>query len=158
MPKQLDANQLMEFAARALSARALSVAEMREKLKSRAVRAGDVEDVVKRLKNAGYLNDQRFAESYATWRRDDGGYGKSRVLRDLFARRVAPAVAKEAVEKAYGQVDEIAMIERFVARKCKGVKNLASAYRKLRAAGFSSGNSLRVLKMDLSFEEDEEEQ
>jgi regulatory protein len=47
------------------------------------------------------------------------------------------------------------MIERFLARKYRGKdlgallkeqKNLASAYRKLRQAGFSTGPSIRVLK------------
>lgn len=155
MPKPLDANQLMEFAARALSARALSIGEMREKLKRRAAKQGDVDDVLKRLKTAGFLDDQRFAESYAGWRRDDGGYGKARVFRDLMTRRVAPEIAKKASEKAFQEVDEIAMIEQFVKRKCKSVKNLASAYRKLRMAGFSSGNSLRVLKMDETIAEDD---
>ena len=55
----------MAFAARALSTRALTVSELREKLKRRAGEASDVEDVLARLKEAGYLNDQRFAESYA---------------------------------------------------------------------------------------------
>jgi regulatory protein len=145
----------MTFAARALSARALTVSELRERLKRRAIDPADVDQVLARLKEAGYLNDQRFSESYANWRRDDGGFGKTRVLRDLMARRVAPAVAKQAAEAAYKGADEVAMIESFLARKYRGKdlgallkeeKNLASAYRKLRTSGFSTGNSIRVLK------------
>jgi hypothetical protein len=49
----------------------------------------------------------------------------------------------------------VALIEAFLRRKYRSVtldvflaepKNLASAYRRLRLAGFASGNSLRVLK------------
>jgi regulatory protein len=154
-PKPLDQNGLMAFAARALSARALTISELREKLKRRAAEASDVDEVLARLKESGYLNDQRFADSYASWRRDDGGFGKTRVLRDLMARRVAPAVAKQAAEAAYQGADEVAMIEKFLARKYRGKdlgallkeeKHLASAYRKLRTSGFSTGNSIRVLK------------
>jgi regulatory protein len=81
--------------------------------------------------------------------------GKTRVLRDLMARHVAPAVAKEAVDAAFEGVDETAMIEAFLKRKYRGKdlgvrlreqKELASAFRKLRGAGFSTGNSIRVLK------------
>src|SRR5580698_8274814 len=149
MPKPLDRNGLMTFAAQALSARALTISELREKLKRRAAEASDVDEVLARLKESGYLNDQRFADSYASWRRDDGGFGKTRVLRDLMARRVAPAVAKKASEKAFEGADEIAMIERFLERKYRGKdlgallkeeKNLAAAYRKLRLSGFSTGN------------------
>jgi regulatory protein len=155
MPKPLDRNGLMNFAAQALSARALTVSELREKLKRRAAEPSDIDEVLARLKESGYLNDQRFSESYAGWRRDDGGFGKTRVLRDLLARRVAPAIAKQAAETAFEGADEVAMIEAFLKRKYRGKdlgallqeeKHLASAYRKLRLAGFSTGNSIRVLK------------
>jgi len=145
----------MNYAARALSGRALTSSELREKLRRRAERKEDVDGVISRLKDAGYLNDKRFAESFANWRRDNAGFGKTRVVRDLMARRVAPALAKQAADKAYQESDEIAMIEHFLARKYRGKdlktmlceeKHLASAYRKLRGAGFSSGNSIRVLK------------
>src|SRR6202161_3654210 len=170
MPKPLDANGLMNFAAQALSAPALSIAELREKLKRRAADPADIDPVLARLKESGYLNDQRFAESYASWRRDDGGFGKTRVLRDLMARRVAPAVAKQAAEAAFEGADEVAMIEAFLKRKYRGKdlgallkeeKHLASAYRKLRTAGFSTGNSIKVLKLYAAqaelLEESEEE-
>ena len=145
----------MAYAARALSARAQTVSELRQKLRRRAARAGDVPEVLETLKRLGYVNDQRFAESFASWRRENLGLGKTRVVRDLLARRVAPAVAQKAAEQAYAGADETAMIEQFLARKYRGrnlsallreEKNLASAYRKLRTAGFSAGNSIRVLK------------
>jgi len=101
------------------------------------------------------LNDRKFADSFAQWRRENQGLGQARVMRDLMARRVAPAVAKQAVQAAYSNADEMALIETFLARKYRGKdlghllaeeKNLASAYRKLRTAGFSLGNSIRALK------------
>jgi regulatory protein len=145
----------MNYAAQALSARALTISELREKLKRRAAEPADVDEVIARLKENGYLNDQRFAASYASWRRDDGGFGKTRVMRDLMARRVAPAVARAASEAAFEGADEVAMIERFLERKYRGKdlgallkeeKHLASAYRKLRMSGFSTANSIKVLK------------
>jgi regulatory protein len=154
-PKPLDVEGLMNYAARALSARAYTVSELKTRLKKRAARAEDVEAVLGRLKDAGVVNDRRFAGSFAEWRRESQGMGKTRVMRDLMARRVAPAVAKEAVEAAFEGVDETAMIEAFLKRKYRGKdlgtllqdqKHLASAFRKLRGAGFSTGNSIRVLK------------
>jgi len=124
-------------------------------LKRRAAHGEDVDQVLSRLKDAGYLNDKRFAESFANWRRDNAGFGKSRVVHDLMARRVAPALAKQAAETAYRESDEISMIEQFLERKFRGKnlgvflteeKHLASVYRRLRGAGFSSGNSIKVLK------------
>src|SRR5258708_39854785 len=95
-PKPLDREGLMKYAARLLSARAQTISELRDKLKRRAAQAGDVDQVLARLKQMGYLNDQRFAEGFASWRRDHEGLGKTRVMRDLMARRVAPSGAKTA--------------------------------------------------------------
>jgi regulatory protein len=154
-PKKLNVEGLLGYAARTLAGRAQSSGELREKLKRRAERREDVDEVLSRLKDLGYLNDKRFAESFASWKRENEGVGKTRVLRDLLARRVAPSLAKQTADAAYTQVDETAMIERFLERKYRGKdlgallgeeKNLASAYRKLRTAGFSLGNSVRVLK------------
>lgn len=154
-PRQLDAQDLWEFALRALSARAHSSGELREKLRRRAERAEDVAPILSRLKQSGYLNDQRYAESYSQARLENQGFGKTRVLRDLRKRRVAPAVAEKAVSEAYRGADEVRLIEEFLRRKYRSVpletwlaepKNLAAAYRRLRTAGFSSGNTLRVLK------------
>ena len=78
-----------------------------------------------------------------------------RVMRDLRARRVAPQVAEEAVADAYAEVDESKQIEEYLNRKFRSVnlpeylrepRHLASAFRRLRYAGFSAGNSIRVLK------------
>ena len=154
-PKPLDVEGLMNYAARALSARAYTVSELKTRLKKRAARQDDVDVVLARLKDAGVVNDRRFAGSFAEWRRESQGMGKTRVLRDLMARRGAPAVAKEAVEAAFEGIDEIAMIEAFLKRKYRGKdlgallqeqKELASAFRKLRGAGFSTSNSIKVLK------------
>jgi len=145
----------MAYAARTLASRAQSSSELRQKLQRRAARREDVDEVLGRLKDAGYLNDKRFAESFATWRRENQGLGKTRVVRDLMARRVAPALAKQAADRVYREVDEVAMIEQFLERKYRGKdlgsmlaedKYLASVYRRLRAAGFTTGNSIRVLK------------
>ncbi len=154
-PKPLDLNGLMNYAAQALSARAQSLNEMRTRLKRRAAKQEDVAEVLSRLKQAGLMDDRRFADSFANWRRENQGLGKARVVRDLMVRRVAPAVAKKAVDQAYAEVDETGLIESFLGRKFRGKnlgellrepKQLASAYRKLRLAGFSSGNSIGVLK------------
>lgn len=154
-PKLLEVEELMNYAAQALSARAQSISELRIRLKRRAAAQHDVDEVLSRLKRAGLVDDRRFANSFAGWRKDNQGLGKTRVLRDLLARRVAPAVAREAADSAYQGVDEVALIESFLTRKYRGKdlrtllteqKQLASAFRKLRGAGFSAGNSIRVLK------------
>jgi regulatory protein len=154
-PKPLDQDAMMSYALRALGGRAHSLGEIREKLQRRCLRAEDVDAVITRLKEAGYLNDQQFAQSFATARLENEGFGKMRVLRDLRQHRVAPKLAEQVVQKTFEASDEVQLIENFLARKYRGKslrqflseeKNLASAFRRLQYAGFSAGNSIRVLK------------
>jgi regulatory protein len=154
-PRRLEREALQEYALRALGARAHSVSELAGKLRRRAERDEDVADVLAALKQRGYLDDRAFARFFASSRLENQGFGRSRVLRDLRAKRIAPAVAEQAVKAAYGGVDETRLIEAFLERRYRKVsldaylaepKNMASAYRKLRLAGFSSGSVIRALK------------
>jgi regulatory protein len=153
--KLLEGPQLMDYALRLLSGRAHSLGEIREKLRRRCAQAEDIDTVMTRLKEAGYLNDRQFSESFAKSRLENQGLGKMRVLRDLRQHRVAPKLAQQVVDKTFEDTDEVRLIEEFLARKYRGKqlgtllseeKHLASAYRRLQYAGFSSGNSIRVLK------------
>jgi len=153
--KPLEQAKLLDYALRVLGGRACSTSELREKLRRRAERVGDVDAVLAKLKESGYLDDRRFAENFAAARLENHGLGKMRVLRDLRQRRVSPHLAEQVTERTYESTDETALIEAFLARKFRGKKlstfladdkNLAAAYRRLRYAGFSSGTSIRVWK------------
>src|SRR5581483_8549657 len=153
--KLLDEGALIDYAVRLLSGAAHSSGEIRERLRRKAAALKDVEAVLGRLKDLGYLNDRKFADSWAASRLENEGHGRARVLRDLRQRRVAPKVAEDAVQRAYAGSDETTLIEQFLARKFRSrnlteylaeEKNLASAFRRLRYAGFSAGTSIRVLK------------
>jgi len=154
-PKLFQETELLNYAVRALGGRAHSTGELREKLRRRAERAEDVDAVLAKLKELGYLDDRRFAENYAASRLENQGLGKMRVLRDLRQRRVAPQLAEQVTEKTYQETNEANLIEEFLKRKYRGKKlgeflgeekNLAAAYRRLRYAGFAAGASIRALK------------
>src|SRR5215211_2040578 len=123
-PKKLDAEGLWTYSLKLLGGRALSTGEVRQKLTIRAENEPDIEATLSKLRDYGYLNDTRFAESYATWRRDNQGFGRMRVLRDLRQRRVAPTVADTAVGQVFQNTDETEQIEAFLQRKFRNV-NLA---------------------------------
>ncbi|MCZ2079012.1 MAG: RecX family transcriptional regulator [Bryobacteraceae bacterium] len=154
-PKLLGSEQLLEYGLRLLHARSLSSGELRLRLRRKAEREEDVAPVLARLKEYGYLNDRAFAAGFAASRLENRGFGKARVLRDLRQRRVDPAIAAESVENVYKDTEEEALVAAFLARKFRKIElssylkdpmRLASAYRKLRLAGFSSGASIRVLQ------------
>jgi regulatory protein len=154
-PKLLDAEALWSYALKALAGRAHSTGELREKLRRRAARAGDVDDVLARLKQDGYLDDRRFAENFASARLANDRFGRGRVIQDLRQRRVAPALAEKTVRAVYEDVDEQKLIEEWIRRKYRQApreglfeeeKDLAQAYRRLLRAGFRTDEILRALK------------
>jgi len=71
-PRLLDTDALWTYALKLLGGRAHSTGELREKLRRRAEQASAVEDVMARLKENGYLDDQHFAEGFATARLANG--------------------------------------------------------------------------------------
>ena len=151
----LDDEALWTYALKLLGGRAHSTGELREKLRRRASRLAGVDDILARLKDRGYLNDQRFAENFAASRLANDKLGRTRVVRDLRQRRVAPALAERATRQVYQDVNEEALIEEWIRRKYRlapreGLfredKDLAAAYRRLLHAGFRTGDIVRVLK------------
>ena len=154
-PRLLNAESLCGFALKALGGLAHSTGELREKLRRRAERAADVDDVLARLKEYGYLDDRRFSEGFATARLSNQRLGRTRVIQDLRQRRVAPALAERTVARVYEDVDEEALIEEYIRRKYRmapreglfqEAKDLASAYRRLLHAGFGTAQIVKVLK------------
>jgi regulatory protein len=154
-PRPLDAESLWSYALKALAGRAHSTGELREKLRRRAERVSDIDDIIHRLKENGYLDDRRFAEGFASARLANDRFGQGRVVQDLRARRVAPALAEKTVRQVYEEVDEQALIDEWIRKKYRlapreglfqDEKELASAYRRLLRAGFRTGDIVRALK------------
>jgi len=154
-PKPYDAARLWTYALNALGRRALSEGEIRIRLARRAASPADVDAVIARLSEYGYLDDRRFAEQFTLSRIENQSFGSRRVVRDLRARRVPPPTAAEAVRQAYQDRDEDLLIEQFIERRFRKVdlsayladpSHLASAYRKLLMAGFGGAASIRVLR------------
>ena len=142
-----------DYAVKLLGGCAYATGEMRQKLRRRAARAEDVEATLGRLKEHGYLDDDRFASGYAAARLENGGLGARRVLRDLAGRRVAPATApargwqnlcggQRGGPRGGFPAAEIPRSRR-VARSRKGP---GGSMRRLLRAGFAPDTAMRVLK------------
>jgi len=152
---KLDEKSLWEYALRTLSQRAHSAGEIRQKLVKRAQSVQDIDAVLAKLREYGMVDDRRFSAAFASARLQNDGFGRFRVLNDLRRKRIAPGIAETAVNTAFSGTDEPQLIEQFLKRKYRNIdlrqflqeeKNLASAYRRLRTAGFGSGSAIAVLK------------
>src|ERR1044072_9588395 len=84
-----------------------SVAERRERLlQGKNANKEMVDTVIARLQEYGYLNDERFAFSYASLRVKQRPLGRRRLERDLKLKKVAKGVAEEALQLVYAQTPE----------------------------------------------------
>ncbi len=144
--------RLYETAVRALARRARSSGEIRQLLGRKKATKAQIEEILHRLRENGYLDDARFARHFAAVRVESDLFGKARVRRDLAARRLKPQIADEAVSKAYEGVNETELLRRYIQRKVRVSKPLsrpstiASLYRRLLRAGFSSATIVQELK------------
>ena len=152
---RLAADELYEYAVRILAARTYSTEALRTKLRTRALLPPDVDSAITRLKEVGYLDDARFAESFARYKAEGAGLGRQRVLSDLRGQRIPPKVAEQAVEQVFAGKNEADLIEAYIERRLPALREgvpvddqklLARAFNRLRRAGFSSAASLSALK------------
>ena len=154
-PTLLAVEALYEYAVGALGRRSLTAVELRSRLQRRAAHEEDVEEVVGRLADVGYLDDANLAESYSRFRRQYEALGPKRVLRELERRGVDAGVAEGAVEQAYQDVDEAQLIRAHLRRKLgknyrerpvTDPKHIARLYRGLIRAGFASDKIVEALQ------------
>jgi len=149
-PPTTDA--LYQIAVRSLARRARSTAEVRTLLLRRKGTQADVEVAIQRLRDHGYLDDAHFASSFVASRIANDLHGRVRVRRDLAARRVHPAVAEEAVGRAFDALDEAKLLRQHLRRKVRFTKPLdkpssvQALYRRLLRAGFRSDTIVGELK------------
>lgn len=145
-------DMLYEAAVKALGRSARSTAEIRSVLEKRKASKTEIESVLRRLRENGYLDDARFARWFVSARLENDLQGRRRVLQDLERRGVSPEIAREAVGRGFQEVEESELLRRHIARKLHPSRPFSkpsaavSMHRRLLRAGFASDTIVRELK------------
>ena len=144
-PRKIEGeDEIYNAALRALMRRAHSIHEMKEQLGRRAEDKEAVAAVIARLRERGYLDDARFARDFARQHAQARHQGRFRVARELRARGVPDAHIEAALESVFAENNEAESVRERIRRKLAHARGplddrkLASLYRSLIAAGFSS--------------------
>jgi len=112
--------RVFQRAAKLLGARQRSVEELRERLlTSRGATKANVEEVIARLREYGYLDDAKFAQSYASLRLRERPLGRRRLERDLLIKKVDRQTAGMALDEIFGATPEEELIERAIAKRIR---------------------------------------
>jgi regulatory protein len=91
----VERRNAVEAALAALNRRARSVAELRSWLAERDFSAVDVDEAIATLRQAGELDDARYARLFAEDKRHLSGWGGERIAQALIERGVDRALAEE---------------------------------------------------------------
>jgi regulatory protein len=148
-------SELYQYAIGALARRMRSVAELKRLLRNRVDMETEIgrtliELVTRRLKDQGYLNDQKYAAAYSAFRRDNEKFGRRRVITDLKAKGVVGDVLEKAVASSFAGVDEEEQAREYLRRKRlrqpQNQNQAARIFRQLMRAGFGSKTIFKILR------------
>ncbi len=122
--------------------------EVRTKLISLKVYGDDLEEIISQLITDGFLNEERFAKSYARGKFRISRWGRTKILYGLRSKKVADY----CIQKGLQEIDEeeyIAVLDDLIGKKLKGESSF-EAKRKvvasLQGKGFEQGLILERMK------------
>jgi regulatory protein len=112
--------RVFQRAGKLLAAKARSVEELRERLlEGRGATEQIVDTVIERLRDYGYLNDARYAQSYASLRVQQRPIGRQRLERDLRMKKIDKQTVDAALDLVYEEKPEAELIESAIAKRIR---------------------------------------
>ena len=112
--------RVFQRAGKLLAAKARSVEELRERLlEGRGATKATVEEVIGRLREYGYLDDARFAQSYASLRVQQRPIGRQRLQRDLWLKKIDKQTADAALDQVFEATPEEGLIDRAIEKRVR---------------------------------------
>jgi regulatory protein len=110
----------MQRAVKLLAAKPRSVGELRERLLEKEWTNEEIVDsVLAKLSEYGYLNDERFAFSYASFQVRQRPVGRQRLERALKLKKVDKETADEALKLVFEETPEEELIERAIEKRVR---------------------------------------
>ncbi|HYE14881.1 MAG TPA: regulatory protein RecX [Pyrinomonadaceae bacterium] len=143
----------LQRAVKLLAAKPRSVAELRERLLEKEWADEEAADyALMKLKEYGYLDDDRFAFGFASYRVRQKPVGRQRLARDLQTKKVSKETADAALELVYQETPEEELIERAIEKRArlrgrpKTRQETKSLYDHLLRLGFSYDLIMRKVR------------
>lgn len=106
-------------AVKLLAAKPRSIAELRERLSERSTSKAIVDTVIERLREYGYLDDERYALSYASAKLRQQPIGRRRLKQNLAMKQVDRTVADGVLDQVFTETSEEELIDQAVAKRTR---------------------------------------
>jgi regulatory protein len=117
-PEELRA-RTFQRAAKLLAAKPRSIEELRERLAERCPNKEIVETVIARLREYGYLDDERYALAFASSKVRQQPVGRRRLKQSLAMQKVDRAVVDEALDQVFAETPENELIDRAIEKRVR---------------------------------------
>ncbi len=114
-----EKNLALQFAMKLIGLRRRSVFEIEKRLQQKSYPCDIIDQVVKELKGFGYLNDEKFAESYVSDRINFRPCGRQLLIKELRERGVEESVAENKINELLDSEKEMALAEKMLIKKMK---------------------------------------
>ena len=134
-----------------LARRELSEAQVRQRLARRQHDADAIDAAIERLRAERAIDDARVAEAIARTETSIRRRGKLRVRMQIERAGIGKAIAKQAIDAVFDNIDDDALMEASLQKRLRGRETIADdrefqrLYRYLAAQGFESDRILRLL-------------
>ena len=110
----------VQRAVKLLAAKPRSIEELRERLLEKAwTNEEAVDAAINKLKEYGYLDDERYAVGFASFRVRQRPVGRQRLARDLQMKKVGRETADAALDLVYQETPEELLIERAIEKRVR---------------------------------------
>jgi regulatory protein len=106
-------------AVKLLAAKPRSIAELRERLAERCSSETVIETVIARLREYGYLDDERYALGYASSKVRQQPIGRRRLELSLDRKKVDRAIAGEALDQVFAETPEEELLDRALEKRIR---------------------------------------
>ena len=142
----------LSVALRMLARRPYSIAEMRRALERKFGAAEPVAAAIARLRELGLLDDQKFAEQYASSLARNRSFGRRRIERELKAKLVDYRHIGPALDHAFEGGSERTVLERALDKKLRRLRlpltrsKLYALCQSLVRLGFRSDDIMKMVR------------
>jgi regulatory protein len=110
---------LYQLALRALTRRDHSASELRGKLLKAAGNPPQIEILLQKLREKGYLDDRKFAVHYIRNRISQKALGRTRLIMELRARGIADSLAEPLLDEFFPAQSEVQLLEIALQKKLR---------------------------------------
>jgi len=115
-PEEIRA-RAFQRAVKLLAAKPRSIEELRERLAERCSSKTVIETVIARLREYGYLDDERYALGYAASKVRQQPIGRRRLELSLAKKKVDRAIADEALDQVFAETPEEDLLDRALEKR-----------------------------------------